>query len=71
LIDETDQAQTALDYMSQAIADIDGLLGKGYAKEHPELIAAYMQTVAAITRDASTEIGRFDALFQAPGPEPA
>ena len=25
---------------------IDKLLGKGYAKQHPELIAAYMQTAA-------------------------
>jgi hypothetical protein len=41
------QAQmTAHTYMTQAIHDIDELLGKGYAKSHPELIAAYMQTSA-------------------------
>jgi len=33
--------------MMAAIQDIDELLGKGYAKSHPELIAAYMQTSAA------------------------
>jgi hypothetical protein len=37
---------TAHDYMLHAVADIDKLLGKGYAKDHPELIAAYMQTAA-------------------------
>jgi hypothetical protein len=37
---------TAHDYMMKAIDDIDELLGKGYAKQHPELIAAYMQTAA-------------------------
>jgi len=36
---------TAHDYMLKA-SDIDELLGKGYAKQHPELIAAYMQTAA-------------------------
>jgi len=37
---------TAHDYMMKAISDIDELLGKGYAKQHPELIAAYMQTAS-------------------------
>jgi hypothetical protein len=37
---------TAHDYMTHAIEDIDSMLGKGYAKDHPELIAAYMQTAA-------------------------
>ena len=32
--------------MLNAIADIDERLGKGYAKQHPELIAAYMHTAA-------------------------
>lgn len=35
---------TAGTYMDCAIKDIDHLFGKGYAKAHPELIAAYMQT---------------------------
>ena len=37
---------TAHDYMMKAISDIDELLGEGYAKKHPELIGAYMQTAA-------------------------
>jgi hypothetical protein len=37
---------TAHDYMMKAISDIDELLGKGYAKQHPELIAVHMQTAA-------------------------
>jgi hypothetical protein len=42
------QAQmTAHTYMVQAVHDIDEVMGKGYAKSHPELIAAYMQTSAA------------------------
>jgi hypothetical protein len=30
--------------MKQAIVDIDNLFGTSYAKAHPELVAAYMQT---------------------------
>jgi hypothetical protein len=37
---------TAHDYMMQARIDIDSQFGVGYAAEHPELVAAYMQTVA-------------------------
>jgi hypothetical protein len=41
------QAQmTAHTYMAQAVRDIDEIMGGGYAKNHPELIAAYMQTSA-------------------------
>jgi hypothetical protein len=32
--------------MRNAVRAIDELLGKGYAKDHPELIAAYMETAA-------------------------
>jgi len=35
---------TAHEYLTQAIARIDEDLGKGYAAEHPELIAAFMNT---------------------------
>ena len=42
------QAQdTAATYMRAAIRDIDEQLGHGYAAQHPELIAAYMQTASA------------------------
>jgi hypothetical protein len=43
-------------YMECALHDIDALLGEGYAKAHPALIAAYMQ--AATTDFAAGEIGR-------------
>jgi hypothetical protein len=33
-------------YLRHAIKNIDEQLGKGYAKEHPELICAYMQAAA-------------------------
>jgi hypothetical protein len=35
---------TASSYIAAAVSQIDGHLGEGYAKQHPELIAAYMQT---------------------------
>jgi hypothetical protein len=37
---------TADVYLDHAIRDIDDRLGKGFAKAHPELIAAYIQTCA-------------------------
>jgi hypothetical protein len=37
---------TADNYLMNAIEDIDKRLGRGYAKAHPELIGAYMQTAA-------------------------
>lgn len=36
----------ALHYMKQAKTDIDAIFSDGYAEQHPELIAAYMQTAA-------------------------
>lgn len=39
-------SMTADEYMSRAIGYIDSALGEGYAKKHPELIAAFMQTSA-------------------------
>lgn len=38
--------ETAETYLDHAIIDIDKRLGQGYAKAHPELVAAYMQTAA-------------------------
>jgi hypothetical protein len=41
------QAQgTAHTYMLAAVEDIDEVLGKGYARQHPELIVGYTQTAA-------------------------
>jgi hypothetical protein len=37
---------TADTYMRAAIQAIDDMLGKGYAKAHPELVAGYMHTCA-------------------------
>lgn len=37
---------TAYHYMSKAVQKIDSLFGKGYAKEHPELVCAFMQACA-------------------------
>jgi hypothetical protein len=34
------------DEIRDAVEDIDAILGQGYAKAHPELIGAYMQSVA-------------------------
>lgn len=39
-------AKTASGWMSDAVTGIDKLFGKGYAKQHPELVAAFMQSAA-------------------------
>jgi hypothetical protein len=39
-------SMTASTYLGEAIESIDGRLGAGYAKQHPELIAAFMQAAA-------------------------
>jgi hypothetical protein len=39
--------ETAGDYLVNAVRDIDGLFGKGYAKANPSLVAAFMQVAAA------------------------
>lgn len=41
-----DGADTAQYYLSRAINAIDDQFGKGYAKEHPELISGYMKTAS-------------------------
>lgn len=50
---------TAHDYLVNAQIDIDQIFGDGYAREHPELIAAYMRTAAQDLHTAITakEIG--------------
>ncbi len=42
-----DATMTANTYMREAIRYIDMQLGEGYAKKHPELIGAFMQTCAS------------------------
>ena len=44
---------TAEDYLAHAIDGIDEYLGDGYAKRHPGLIAAFMQTAASDFNAAS------------------
>jgi hypothetical protein len=39
-------AMTAAEYLDNATASIDQRFGNGFAKAHPELIAAFMQTAA-------------------------
>ena len=49
-----DQAwRTAGSYLTWAKQQIDEEFGKGYAKEHPELVAAFMKTCAQDFSDAS------------------
>jgi hypothetical protein len=38
--------RTANEYLSTAIKEIDTSFGEGYAKTHPELVGAYIQTCA-------------------------
>jgi len=39
-------SMTAEDYMREAVTSIDNQFGEGYAKEHPELVGAFMKTAA-------------------------
>jgi hypothetical protein len=39
-------SMTASEYLDRAVESIDTLLGAGYAKQHPELIGAFMQAAA-------------------------
>ena len=50
---------TADVYLMGAIKLIDERLGKGYAKEHPELIGAFIQA-AALDFQTTSDAGRID-----------
>ncbi len=39
-------SSTTEDYMTRAIKSIDAAFGKGYAKEHPELVGQMVQAAA-------------------------
>jgi hypothetical protein len=39
-------SMTVHDYMVAAVHDIEEVFGKGYAKAHPELVGAFIQTAA-------------------------
>jgi hypothetical protein len=59
----TDPAAIAAnEYMRQAVRNIDEAFGEGYAKDHPELIGAYMQTVAL--EEQSRHLEQLGVLIQ-------
>lgn len=41
---ESQASRTAASWLQDAIREIDKVFGSGYAKEHPELVAAFMKT---------------------------
>ncbi len=43
--------------MKVAVKEIDGLFGKGYASEHPELVGDYMKSITDIMLGASIDSG--------------
>jgi hypothetical protein len=47
-------SMTADEYLNKAVTAIDRVLGDGYAKQHPELIAEFMRTAAADFNTAIT-----------------
>ena len=55
---------TAHEYFHAAIKSIDDRFGDGYAQEHPELIAAFMQTAARDFQTAITARTMQDAAEQ-------
>lgn len=44
---ERQAANTAAYWMERATDEINSLFGDGYAKKHPELVAAFMNTAAS------------------------
>ena len=52
----------ANEYMLQAVRKINDAFGDGYAKDHPELVGAYMQTVAI--EEQSRHIEQLGILVQ-------
>ena len=48
--------------MLQAVRKINEAFGDGYAKDHPELVGAYMQTVAI--EEQSRHIEQLGVLIQ-------
>jgi hypothetical protein len=52
----------ANEYMLQAVRNTDEVFGDGYAKDHPELVGAYMQTIAI--EEQSRHIEQLGVLMQ-------
>lgn len=59
-----DSPAAAKSLMTDAVEDIDKKFGKGYAKEHPELVGAYMQT-GMINFATATICKRLETLTEA------
>jgi hypothetical protein len=64
-------SMTANEYFDKAIEGIDARFGKGFAKAHPELIAAHMQAAAidlgaaVIARAIETGVGSLSEIVEA------
>lgn len=53
---------TASNYLDEAVRQIDAQFGKGYSREHPELVGVFMN-VCAVEQDSSMSVGAIsDAL---------
>jgi hypothetical protein len=57
---------TAAFYLSSALHDIDKRICTGYAREHPNLIAAYMITAALDYHASATLSGAFEIAEHQP-----
>ena len=57
----------ASSYMHEAVHSIDSLFGDGYARDHPELIAAFMRTSAENFHSASMSVAAEKLAAAMPG----
>ncbi|MDE2370275.1 MAG: hypothetical protein KGN16_14990 [Burkholderiales bacterium] len=55
---------TASSYMKRAALEIDKFFGEGYAEDHPELVAAFMQAAAADMQTMWTAATIEDGLYE-------
>jgi hypothetical protein len=55
-------AIAAYRYLAQAVRNVDEAFGEGYAKDHPQLVGAYMQTIAI--EEQSRRIEQLGVLIQ-------
>jgi hypothetical protein len=67
MIDSADVAEWIVEDLKSAVHGIDLLLGDGYAKQHPELIAGWLQAAAIWqARDVMLEIREILENFELP-----
>lgn len=55
-------SMTAAEYFDKAVRHIDDSFGDGYAKKHPELIAAFMQVAASDMNYATLAKAQSEAI---------